>query len=150
VSVTRVVAGLARGVGALVASPRDERGAFAAAWWLLLLTRLRRRVPQPRGGQRVAETRTDPEQLLRVFNRAAAHHVTRFACLPRAMAFSEFLRQHGVPSGLRLGVRKRDDRIEGHAWVEGPGGVIGPGQDFVRTFVALDWAGGAAAREEAR
>ena len=39
-------------------------------------------------------------------------------CLVRSMSIWALLLRRGVTTELRVGFRKKDDRIEGHAWVE--------------------------------
>ncbi len=39
-------------------------------------------------------------------------------CLVRSMSIWALLLRRGIGTDLRVGFRKKDDRIEGHAWVE--------------------------------
>jgi hypothetical protein len=39
-------------------------------------------------------------------------------CLPQALAVHAVLRRRGLDPELRIGVRKAEDRVEAHAWVE--------------------------------
>lgn len=53
---------------------------------------------------------------------AAARHVLyRGSCLPVALTLGWLLRQQGVRTDLRLGVRKVAARLEAHAWIEHQG-----------------------------
>lgn len=49
---------------------------------------------------------------------ASRHHPARTQCLQRSLVLHWWLRREGVPSELRIGVRKKDGRFEAHAWVE--------------------------------
>jgi hypothetical protein len=46
------------------------------------------------------------------------------SCLPRALAAEALLRRHGYPADLCVGVEKRGDRLEAHAWVTSAGTVL--------------------------
>lgn len=46
------------------------------------------------------------------------------SCLPEALVLWALLRRHGIDADLRLGVRKRDGRLEAHAWVERGGRAL--------------------------
>ena len=49
---------------------------------------------------------------------AARRTPLRVTCLPRSLALHWMLRRRGIESTLRIGVRKRGDHLEAHAWVE--------------------------------
>lgn len=52
---------------------------------------------------------------------AARHSPCRADCLRRSLVLWCLLRRLGLPGELRLGARKRDGRLEAHAWVESGG-----------------------------
>jgi hypothetical protein len=57
--------------------------------------------------------------------RAAARRLAGAdSCLPEALVLWALLRRHGIDADLRLGVRKRDGRLEAHAWVERGGRAL--------------------------
>lgn len=68
---------------------------------------------------------------------AMANRLRPASCLPRSTALRRFLRRHGHPAELRLGLRRDNGRTLGHAWVEVEGTVVGDRADFVRSFVVL-------------
>jgi hypothetical protein len=39
-------------------------------------------------------------------------------CLVRSLALWALLKKHGVEAEIRIGLRKREGSLEGHAWVE--------------------------------
>ncbi len=49
---------------------------------------------------------------------AARLHFVRARCLHRSLALHEWLREEGLPSELRIGVRKQGGELKAHAWVE--------------------------------
>lgn len=57
------------------------------------------------------------------------------ACVHRALNAYLFLRRHGVPVELCLGVEPRP--FESHAWVECEGRVLGDSQDFCNSFLVM-------------
>jgi hypothetical protein len=78
---------------------------------------------------------------------AARHHVVRARCLHRSLVLHKWLRSEGLPSALRIGVRKKADGISAHAWVEMGGEILNDRPDRVAPFAALS---GAVAGDSAR
>ncbi len=68
---------------------------------------------------------------------AARHHFIRAQCLHRSLALHTWLRQEGLPSELRIGVRKTGGTLAAHAWVEVGGYVINDRRDWVAAFEPL-------------
>jgi hypothetical protein len=54
----------------------------------------------------------------RYIDTAARHHVLGVHCLQRSLALHRWLRDEGLPSELRIGVWRRDQALQAHAWVE--------------------------------
>ncbi len=55
-------------------------------------------------------------------------------CLRRSLVLWWLLRRKGIDSALCLGVRKRADNLEAHAWVEVAGKVVNDSQEVVETY----------------
>ena len=141
---------------AFAAIPPDDRKPFAWAWWILLWCRLRLRFPALLRGRRLVQVeltrqsalstappaQAEEARLVAIFNLAAANHLTHFSCLPRALALKAFLGRHGIPSHLRLGVRKDGSLLEAHAWLEQSGSVLNDRETHVRLYHALDCEAG--------
>jgi hypothetical protein len=68
---------------------------------------------------------------------AARHHVVRAQCLHRSLVLHRWLRREGLPSELRIGVRKEDGALKAHAWVELGGEVVREGRNAVAAFTPL-------------
>jgi hypothetical protein len=94
-----------------------------------------------------------PESVIRMASRAQG--ITRRlvglngTCLQRSMTLWAILAKRGVNADLRVGFRKHDDAIEGHAWVEYRGQPINEAASVVSTYTvtpgqaAFDlWAAG--------
>ncbi len=59
-------------------------------------------------------------------------------CLVRSLTLWGMLLRRGIAADLRVGFRKRDGKIEGHAWVEHDRVPINEDQSEVETFVIYD------------
>lgn len=54
--------------------------------------------------------------------KAAAHYIpVNLTCLPQSIVLQQLLRREGIETAVRIGVRKRDGTLDGHAWVEHDG-----------------------------
>lgn len=56
--------------------------------------------------------------------RRASRLIPRASCLTQAIAAKTLLARHGQESTLRLGVAKRNEDVEAHAWLEADGRVL--------------------------
>jgi Transglutaminase-like superfamily len=141
--------GAARALGIVARLPREDASSFAGAWWALLACRLRLRFPRALAAGRLLRTElttsgddarppvSESSRLVEVFELAVRNHVVAASCLPRAVALRRYLRGRGVPSALRMGMRRKAGHLEGHVWVESRGRVVGDRDSFVsgyRTF----------------
>ncbi|MGH2457753.1 MAG: lasso peptide biosynthesis B2 protein [Chloroflexota bacterium] len=100
--------------------------------------RVVRRVP-PASADRVVriEDRSRAGQYARWLEVAARHHVARARCLQRSLALHRWLRQEGLPSELRIGVRKEAGVLQAHAWVELGDQVVNDRPDAIAEFAPL-------------
>lgn len=60
------------------------------------------------------------------------------SCLPESMTVWWLLRRRGIASDLRLGIRRSDDRLDGHAWVEINSRVVSGDPNVAQDFIPLD------------
>lgn len=75
-------------------------------------------------GSRTSNKQADIEQTVLAVQRA--HKAwRRGACLDRALTLCWLLQRAGVPAEIHLGVRKCDDDLDAHAWVECNGERLG-------------------------
>jgi hypothetical protein len=72
--------------------------------------------------------------IARIVDAAARRGPCRAMCLSRSLALWWLLRRRGIEADLRIGVRKHDDRLEAHAWVELQGHVLNDGADVGEHF----------------
>lgn len=59
-------------------------------------------------------------------------------CLQRALTLVWLLRRHGGAGRLRIGVRRTDQGIDAHAWVEVAGSVVNDSPHHCSEFVVLE------------
>ena len=132
-------------------SPREWRNLLLAQWELLATQRLVRTLPtgeltsgRPDLAAGTHPATGDPGRLVEArelalaISRASHHGLTRPQCLVRAMALSRMMERDGITGGvIRVGVRRREEAMEAHAWVEYAGEVLGDHEDHVGTFAEL-------------
>lgn len=102
------------------------------------------RVVRPARASILAEGQaSDAENLLRGRHYArwidavARRHIVPVPCLHRSLVLHQWLRQDGLPSELRIGVRKEAGVFMAHAWVELYGQAINDSVAAVAPFTAL-------------
>ena len=77
-----------------------------------------------------------PRQVAAAVQARAAWFNLEAPCLPTALAAQWMLRRRGVPSRLRLGVRRDASALAAHAWLEINGEVVFGASNTVYTPVA--------------
>jgi hypothetical protein len=70
---------------------------------------------------------------------ALENRAYRFNCLSRALVASVFLARRGVPSQIRFGVRKDNEKFGSHAWLELDGQVLVGGEGSAQAYVPLEF-----------
>jgi len=60
------------------------------------------------------------------------------SCLVRSMTLWAMLLRRGIEANLRVGFRKRDGQIQGHAWVEHDAVPINESESETSTFVVYE------------
>lgn len=83
------------------------------------------------------------QRYARWLNIASRFHLVPAHCLHRSLALHNWLLNEGLPSNLRIGVRKEDGELKAHAWIELGGQAIGDRSDAVAGFKLLKTFGGA-------
>lgn len=68
---------------------------------------------------------------------ASRHHIVRAQCLHRSLVLHGWLRREGLPSRLRIGVRKEGAELKAHAWVELGNEVVNDYPESIAAFVPL-------------
>lgn len=73
----------------------------------------------------------------RMLQSASRHHFVRAQCLHRSLSLHHWLRREGLPSELRIGVRKERGALAAHAWVELGGHIVYDEPAAVAPFTPL-------------
>jgi len=76
----------------------------------------------------------------RMVQAASREGLCRANCLGQSLSLWWLLRRQGIPSELRIGVRKADDGVAAHAWVEFAGAVLNDAQDVHQHYAPSDRA----------
>lgn len=80
----------------------------------------------------------EAEDVAKAISRAARFGLVRARCLVRAIALSSMLHARGITGTVvRIGVRRRSNEFDAHAWVELSGVALGEADVHVQSFVAL-------------
>ena len=127
----------------------QDWGDLAQAWVMLLLVDIGlRTMPFLRLKSLLEKTHVgkiagDPQQVILRFNRlveiASHNHLYKITCLRQALVLQWLLRRRGLETDLKIGVRKEDDLLAAHAWVEYKGTFIGQSQgQLARSHAVLD------------
>jgi hypothetical protein len=83
---------------------------------------LQQKLRVPNQPQRSDESASDTLQLAcRMISAASRHRAFNPTCLAESLALWVLLKEQGIDSTLRIGVRKSSRRFEAHAWVEHDG-----------------------------
>lgn len=91
----------------------------------------------PAGGRRREMTEGELQRVVFLVGVAARAGFTRHTCLPRSLVLQRFLVKRGLPAMLRIGVRRENGEIAGHAWVEVAGQAVGEPEDVQSRFLPL-------------
>jgi Transglutaminase-like superfamily len=94
---------------------------------------------RPRAGKPASQESLDwARSIGRLIRIAGESSVFRATCLPQSILLWSLMRHEGVEAAIRVGVRKADDRVTAHAWVESGGIAINEQADVHDRFTAFD------------
>lgn len=82
--------------------------------------------------------RGNAELTARMVRAAARHGVANPTCLEESLALWWLLARQGIASELRIGVSKRDERFQAHAWVEREGAALNEPESLHEHYAAFD------------
>lgn len=77
------------------------------------------------------------KQASRMVNIAARYGLVRATCLPQSLTLAWLMRRMGQESQLQIGVRKENEVLKAHAWVEWQGYVLNDAADVTERFAAF-------------
>ena len=69
---------------------------------------------------------------------AARYGFVRATCLEESLTLWHLLRKQGHGAKLRIGVRKRAQKFEAHAWVEHDGTALNQAEQMHRHYAAFE------------
>jgi hypothetical protein len=92
---------------------------------------------RPVDGRSAEDERRLATRYARWIGIAARYHAVRARCLHRSIVLHRWLSREGLPSELRIGVRKDSGRLQAHAWVELHGQAVGEPAQPRAAFVPL-------------
>ena len=93
-----------------------------------------------------AERRLHPAELLRIqeyvrwIDAVARRQFVPAYCLCRSLVLHHWLRKMGLPSELRIGIRKELGSLKAHAWIELGGEIVNDRWDDVAAYTPLSKA----------
>lgn len=96
--------------------------------------------PKGQTADTAGKTQAPPDMvtsLARAMDRASALW-RRSNCLDRSLGLAWLLARKGIPARLQIGVRKKDDGLDAHAWVECGGTPIGSDGARSEEFISFD------------
>ena len=73
-------------------------------------------------------------------NAADRHGLVHPSCLAKSLTLWWLLGRQGITSRLRIGIRKENDKLEAHAWVEREGVALNEPEDRHHHYAAFDAA----------
>jgi|ERR1700730_7512511 len=97
-----------------------------------------------RSQRRTDTIQTEQEVALRIAKssrmvRAASHFgPIRATCLAQSLTLWLLLEQQNISSAIRIGVRKKDNRMEAHAWVERNGVALNETDEVHRHYAPFE------------
>ncbi len=92
---------------------------------------------RPAAGRPGEDERRQAARYARWIGVAARHHAVPARCLHRSIVLHRWLSREGLPSELRIGVRKETGQLRAHAWVELDGQAVGEPAQPLAAFVPL-------------
>jgi hypothetical protein len=73
-------------------------------------------------------------------NAADRHGLVHPSCLAKSLTLWWLLARQGIPSQLRIGIRKEEQKFEAHAWVERDGAALNEPDEHHHHYSAFDAA----------
>ena len=76
----------------------------------------------------------------RMVNSADRHGFFCSSCLAKSLTLWWLLERQGITSHLRVGIRKENEKLKAHAWIERDGAVLNEPEEHHRHYAAFDEA----------
>lgn len=75
--------------------------------------------------------------IVKLLQIAVSHHWVTLTCLHRVLVLKNMMDKNGIPSAIVIGVKKNDDTLAAHAWLEVTGNVVADDEVYTRGFKPL-------------
>jgi hypothetical protein len=82
----------------------------------------------------------DAAMIAHMVNAADRHGLVHPSCLAKSLTLWWLLGRQGIPSRLRIGIRKEKEKFEAHAWVECDGAALNEPDEHHHHYAAFDAA----------
>ncbi len=99
---------------------------------------LRRFLSNPNQELDAALVSRDVAVTAHMVNAADGHGLVHPSCLAKSLTLWWLLARQGIPSRLRIGIRKEKERFEAHAWVERDGTALNEPDEEHHHYAAFD------------
>ncbi len=76
----------------------------------------------------------------RMVNSADRHGFFCSSCLAKSLTLWWLLERQGITSHLRVGIRKENEKLKAHAWIERDGAILNEPEEHHRHYAAFDAA----------
>lgn len=93
---------------------------------------------QAMGTETRPETQENVQVTCRMVRAALRYSLTQFTCLEESLTLWYLLQRQRIPVGLRIGVRKENEKFEAHAWVEHKGEALNQDEAVHRHYAAFE------------
>jgi Transglutaminase-like superfamily len=95
-----------------------------------------------------ALVRKDAAVAAHMVNAADVHGLVHPSCLAKSLTLWWLLARQGISSHLRIGIRKENEKMEAHAWVERDGAALNEPNERHHHYSAFDAAFSSLSRED--
>jgi Transglutaminase-like superfamily len=92
--------------------------------------------------------RRDAAMAAHMVNAADVYGLVHPSCLAKSLTLWWLLARQGISSHLRIGIRKENEKIEAHAWVERDGAALNEPDEHHHHYSAFDAAFSSLPQEE--
>jgi hypothetical protein len=92
--------------------------------------------------------RKDAAMVAHMVNAADVYGLVHPSCLAKSLTLWWLLARQGISSHLRIGIRKENEKMEAHAWVERDGAALNEPDEHHQHYSAFDAAFSSLPQEE--
>ena len=101
---------------------------------------LQRLLPKAKPDPNAAPMSKEAAVTAHMVNAADRHGLVHPSCLAKSLTLCCLLGRQGIPSHLRIGIRKEKEKFEAHAWVECDGAALNEPDEHHHHYSVFDEA----------